>query len=62
VKKNEEIRLEIDNASWYEHTKAAKDMSYILPLGHPRRTEVETMMNKLSDRINKLKKETSNTK
>lgn len=45
------IELEILKASYQEHFKHAKELSFILPVGHPKRKEVEEMMNELQKKI-----------
>lgn len=51
----QQIRLEILQYSYWEHHKAAKDLAMILPVGHPRRKQVEDEMNKLVEEIQKIK-------
>jgi len=54
------IKLEILEASYWEHYKYAKDLSLYLPLKHPKRLLLEEEINKLIEEINKLKKENGN--
>lgn len=49
------IKLQILEYSYWEHFKALKEMSLILPLKHPRRLELESEVNKLQKEINDLK-------
>jgi len=48
------LELEILKASWLEHTKSSKDLSYILPLDDPKRISILEEENKLSERIREL--------
>jgi hypothetical protein len=49
-------KLEILEYNYWEHFKALKEMSLILPLKHPRRLELESEVNKLQKEINDLKR------
>jgi hypothetical protein len=40
-----DIRFEILNFSYWEHFKAAKDLSLVLPPEHPRRAKIDQDMN-----------------
>lgn len=42
--------------SYWEHYKMAKDLSFIFPIDHPKRKQIEDELNKISDKLNKLKK------
>lgn len=53
-----EIELEILEASYWEHFKAAKDLVLYLPLKHPKRVILENEINKMLQRIHQLKAET----
>ena len=41
------IKLEILQYSYWEHFKAAKDLSFILPIEHPKRVELQNTINSL---------------
>jgi hypothetical protein len=45
------IELELLKASHLEHFKAAKDLSFILSIDHPRRKRVEKELNYLTNEI-----------
>lgn len=47
---------EINYSNYWEHFKAAKDMSLYLPLLHPKRLLVESEMNKILDEIQRKDK------
>lgn len=47
---------EILEANYWEHFKAAKDMSLYLPLDHPKRVRMEEELNKMLKKIHKGKK------
>jgi aminoglycoside phosphotransferase (APT) family kinase protein len=49
------IRLEILQFSYFEHFKAAKDLAMVLPLGHPRRVEIEKSCAETLAEIHKIK-------
>ena len=49
------IKLQILEYSYWEHFKALKEMSLILPLKHPKRLELENEVNILQKEINDLK-------
>lgn len=51
-----EIELEILEYSYWEHFKYAKDLHLILPLDHKKRVALDDEMNKMLDRIHKIKK------
>jgi hypothetical protein len=57
----QEIRLEILEASYWEHFKFAKDLSLYLPLDHPKRKVLESEINKLLHEINSIKEKESKT-
>lgn len=44
---NVSSRFEILRASYWEHFKAAKDLSLYLPTSHPKRVELEKEINKM---------------
>lgn len=50
-----EIELEILESSYWEHFKVAKDAALYLPLKHPKRAKLEKELNKMLQRIHKLK-------
>lgn len=50
------IKLEILEFSYWEHFKFAKDISLILPLGHPKRRSIERELEKLQQEIHQIKK------
>ena len=52
-----QIKIQILESSYWEHFKAAKDLSLILPLNHWKRKLIETEINKLQQEIKKLKDE-----
>ena len=41
------IELEILQYSYWEHFKVAKDLSFILPIEHPKRVELQNTINSL---------------
>lgn len=47
-----EIEQEILQYNYWEHFKAAKELSRILGMEHPRRKEIEKTMNELLLKIN----------
>lgn len=47
--------MEILEASYWEHFKAAKDLALYLPITHPKRVKVEQALNELQDKLNKNK-------
>jgi len=47
--------LEILEYNYWEHFKFAKDLALILPLKHPKRIQLQNELNKMIERINKLK-------
>lgn len=49
------IKLQILEYSYWEHFKALKEMSLILPLKHVKRLELENEVNILQKEINDLK-------
>lgn len=49
------IQEEILEASYWEHYKAAKDMSLWLPLKHPKRVAVENGMEQIRGELQQLK-------
>ncbi len=51
------IRLQILESSHWEHFKALKDISYILPIDHPKRVLLEKEINEMITEIHKIKKE-----
>ena len=55
-------KLEILEASYWEHYKFAKDLSTFLPLKHPKRQLLEDELNKQLKELNKLKSQEIETK
>ncbi len=53
--KDNKIKLEILEYSYWEHFKFAKDIALILPIDHPKRKLIESEVNRLSEKINKLR-------
>lgn len=51
-----EIELQILEYNYWEHFKHAKDLAMVLPVGHPKRLEVEKHLNELQEKISKMKK------
>lgn len=49
-------RLEILNANYWQHYKAAQELAGFLDLNHPRRVAIEIELNKLLTEIHKLSK------
>lgn len=49
------IKLEILNASYWEHFKYAKDLALIYPLKHPKRLKIEKEINIILEQIKDLK-------
>lgn len=49
-----QIRLEILQASYWEHFKIAKDMARYLEPSHPKRQVMENEVNSILKEINKL--------
>lgn len=45
------IELEILQYSYWEHFKAAKDLSFILPIEHEKRVSLQNEINKISVQI-----------
>lgn len=45
------IKLELLQYSYWEHYKAAKDLSFVLPLKHPKRQKIEKEINKIQKQI-----------
>ena len=50
------IKLDILNASYWEHFKFAKDLALILPLDHPKRKRVEAEVDRIQKEILDLNK------
>lgn len=44
--------LEIDKYNYWEHFKAEKELSLILPIDHPKRIEIRKTMKELLAKIN----------
>lgn len=55
------IRLEILEASYWEHFKIAKDLAMYLPLHHPKRLLLEQELNKMIKEINEIKDRNGNS-
>jgi hypothetical protein len=49
------MKLEILEYNYWEHFKALKDISLILPINHPKRILLENELNKLQKEIHNLK-------
>jgi hypothetical protein len=49
------IKIEILEYNYWEHFKALKDISLILPLEHPRRKILESSVNELLKKLHELK-------
>jgi hypothetical protein len=49
------IKLQILEYSYWEHFKALKDISLILPITHPKRILLDNEVNKLQKEIHDLK-------
>ena len=45
------IELELLQYSYWEHYKFAKDLSFVLPLKHPKRVKIEREINKIQQQI-----------
>jgi len=50
-----EIKIELLEYSYWEHFKALKDISLILPLDHPKRVKLEKTTNELLGKMHELK-------
>ena len=50
-----EIRMELLQYSYWEHIKFAKDLSFVLPLNHPKRVKIEREINKIIKEIHEIK-------
>lgn len=48
------IKLEILNASYWEHFKMAKDLALYLPIDNPKRLKIEGELNKMITEIHEL--------
>ena len=48
------IELEILQYNYWEHFKAGKDLSFILPIEHPKRIELNNTINSLTVKIKEL--------
>lgn len=48
-------KIEILEYSYWEHFKALKDISLILPLDHPRRKKLERATNEILKELHELK-------
>ena len=53
--KTKRIKIEIFEASYWEHFKHAKDLASFLPLEHPKRKLIEVELNRLIDELHKLR-------
>ncbi len=49
------LELQILEYNYWEHFHLGKSLSLVLPIGHPRRVEIETEINKLQIKINQIK-------
>jgi len=56
-KKQTAIKIEILEYSYWEHFKAMKDISLILPLTHPKRVKIENALEDILCQLKKLKNE-----
>ena len=52
---SESIELEILEYNYWEHFNYGKSLSLILPIGHSKRIKIETEINNLQIKINKIK-------
>lgn len=50
------IELEILESSYWEHFKSAKDLSLYLPITHPKRVRLQDEINKISEKMQILKR------
>ncbi len=50
-----QIEIEILTANYWEHFRYAKELSFILPIEHPKRKSLDIEMNKMLEKINKYK-------
>jgi len=48
------IELELLQYSYWEHYKFAKDLSFVLPLNHPKRIKIEKELNNILKQIQNL--------
>lgn len=53
----DKIKLELLQASYLEHFKFAKDLSYILQISDPKRKKIETELNNIQSEIQKYHNE-----
>jgi len=54
------LELEILKASYWEHYKYEKDLSYILPLNDPKRIKILEEVNNISEQIRELENKQNN--
>lgn len=54
--KTAELTLNIMQLNYWEHFKYAKDLALVYHPSHPKRIQVEKILNSLITKINKLKK------
>ena len=52
-----DIKIEILEYSYWEHFKAMKDISLILPLTHPKRVKIGNALEDILCQLKKLKNE-----
>ena len=48
-------KIEILEYSYWEHFKALKDISLVLPMTHPKRKKIEKSANEILEELHKLK-------
>jgi len=54
------IKMELLQYSYWEHYKFAKDLSFVLPLKHPKRIKIEKEINKIQQEIQAQSCQTQN--
>lgn len=57
---DDKIRLEILQYSYWEHYKLEKDLSFILPIDHPKRKLLSEHREEILSEINELKSKGKN--
>ena len=45
------INIELLRYSYWEHYKYAKDLSFVLPIKHPKRVKIEKEINKIQQQM-----------
>lgn len=53
------IEIEILEYSYWEHFKASKEISLILPINHPRRKKIEGATNDILKQLHAIKKDSA---